>query len=124
MVFICGCSIAVFRDRNRDNEVELKEDTGMTGIDLISVYGETSGALSLSAMENDPGSLEETGSFKGRVAIITITPVEMDDTVVKVPSERDYDDHEKILSETWTGYLPIDIGGKIVPGEVEVVLYG
>jgi hypothetical protein len=124
MVFICGCSIAVFRDRNRDNEVELKEDTGMTGIDLISVFGENSGALSLSAIENDPGSLEETDSFRDRVALITIKPVDMDDSVIKVPSEGEYDDHEKLLSETWTGYLPIDIGGKIVPGEVEVVLYG
>ena len=96
----------------------------MTGLDLISVYGETSGALSISKLENNPGSIVQTGSFKGRVALISITPDDQNPLEVKVPSEKSYDNHEKDLSERWTGFLPVDIGGKIVPGLVEVVLYG
>lgn len=124
LVFLSGCFAAVIRERNEDSETELKEDTQMTGIDLVASYGEASGAISLSRLENRPDLAIETGSFEGRVALITISPVGTDPSEVKVPSNRVYDEHEKELSESWTGYLAVDVGGKIVPGLVEVVLYG
>jgi hypothetical protein len=124
IVLIGGCAVAVVRDQNNDEKKDLKLDRDLTSLDLMSTYGERSGALSISEMVTSPSMVEKTDSFKDRVAFIKVTPFEGDEIEILVPSEKDYNDHPREENEMWSGYLPIDIDGMVMPGLVEVVLYG
>jgi hypothetical protein len=125
IIFLAGCTVAVYRDMEKDLDTELGSENRMAVPTLMSAYGSTSGALSITDLVSDPARVSELEPFKGRVARIKVTSYEGLETEVKIPDTGTFDDHPKDRETMQAELIPVVLStGKVVPARMEVTLFG
>lgn len=125
IVFLAGCGYAIYRDMEDEKNRDLQVSSENTIETLFQIYGQRSGAISLSGLETDPSALEDEGPFDGKVALIKIDTYDQREIEIKVPNEKDFDDHSRTREESSTEMVPLDMGsGMIIPARMEVTIYG
>ncbi len=125
VIFLAGCSIAVYLDNENDRDAELGTKTRLTVPVLMSTYSGASGALAIEELSTDPGRVSDMDPFDGRVALVRVILADQTEIIVKVPDTRSYDDHSKDRETMQIEHVAVETStGRILPARLEVTLFG
>ncbi len=125
VIFLAGCTIAVYMDNENDRDAELGTNTRLTVPVLMSAYGGTSGALAIEELSTDPDRISDMDPFDGRVALVRVILADQTEINVKVPDAGSYDDHSKDRETMQIEYVAVETStGTVLPARMEVTLFG
>jgi hypothetical protein len=124
VIFLAGCGFAIYQDIENDREAELEKESQTAISTLMFQYGGISGALSIRDLGNEPDRISDEIPFSGKVAKVIVRTTGSSESEFLIPDDRTFDDHPKDIEERQIEKVPVNMGdGRVIPGEIEVILY-
>jgi len=124
IILLAGCSVAIYRESLDRKKVALRTDSHEAPSVLVSLYGGENGALSYSRLYSDPSLASDSEPFAGKVAEVRLTLPDGSQYEIFIPSEKEFEDHDRTISQSQSTHVPLEIEtGRVVPAFMEVTLY-